>query len=196
MGRKGNEHRIAVGVMPIAEQAGPSPSADFDISCLQGRPGNTSESNQSHSDSRRVEVLLFGGTHMRHLPRYSGPRNPLDPCWAIKSFPRLWARTDLDLAAGLDVCIGNVYFIQSVDGGCIKIGFTKWAPECRLADLQVGSPVKLTLLASFRGSKADERVLHSYFREYHSHGEWFHEDAFGLPELIAWFRSGKAAPRG
>lgn len=87
LGRKGNEHRIAVGVMPIAEQAGPSPSADFDISCLQGRPGNTSESNQSHSDSRRVEVLLFGGTHI-------------------------------------------------------------------------------------------------------------HEDAFGLPELIAWFRSGKAAPRG
>jgi hypothetical protein len=68
--------------------------------------------------------------------------------------------------------VGFVYFIQAEDGGLIKIG---WAlnPAKRLRDLQIGSPVKLKILATVEGRRADEAWLHRVFHDSRRHGEWF-----------------------
>jgi len=63
------------------------------------------------------------------------------------------------------------YFIQSENGGPIKIGYTRQDPNQRLKDLQTGSPVKLKLLGAIKGNK--EAMLHHKFIEERSHGEWF-----------------------
>jgi transposase len=72
---------------------------------------------------------------------------------------------------------GRVYFLQGVDGGCIKIGFTSRDTRERLADLQTGSPVLLRILHVVPGSKADESAAHARFAASHSHGEWFRPTA-------------------
>jgi hypothetical protein len=63
------------------------------------------------------------------------------------------------------------YFIQSVDGGPIKIGFTSKPPSERLGALQTGSPTKLRLVGLIAGNQ--EKILHKRFSKDHSHGEWF-----------------------
>lgn len=63
------------------------------------------------------------------------------------------------------------YFVQSVDGGPIKIGFTSKDPEERLRALQVGSPTKLRIVGLVPGNR--EKELHDRFVGGHSHGEWF-----------------------
>lgn len=65
-----------------------------------------------------------------------------------------------------------VYVIQSPLGGAVKIGYSR-DPQARLADMQVGSPVPLRLVATFRGGRAEERALHEALRGSRSHGEWF-----------------------
>jgi len=65
-----------------------------------------------------------------------------------------------------------VYFVQSVDGGLIKIGFAKNARR-RLKDLQIGSPVKLKLLGFVSGTIFGEFMLHRRLSEHRRHGEWF-----------------------
>jgi hypothetical protein len=62
------------------------------------------------------------------------------------------------------------YFIQSEDGGNIKIGSSR-NPSARLSSLQTGSPVKLRLVGVIE--KPIERELHSKFSEHRTHGEWF-----------------------
>jgi integrase len=64
------------------------------------------------------------------------------------------------------------YFIQSLDGGLIKIGYTEQEPETRLMNLQTGSPQKLQIIGLTVGNR--ERELHSIFKHLWSHGEWFH----------------------
>lgn len=76
----------------------------------------------------------------------------------------------------------DVYFIQAVDGGPIKIGST-FNPVKRLGSLQGGSPVRLQILGLLKGAGRDaEGALHIRFLDSHSHGEWFHP----TPELIAY----------
>lgn len=67
---------------------------------------------------------------------------------------------------------GTIYFIAPA-GGPIKIGFTVVEPECRLAELQIGSPVPLELVGSRPGYRSDEQWLHGRFTDQRMHGEWF-----------------------
>lgn len=72
---------------------------------------------------------------------------------------------------------GWIYFIQSDAGGNIKIGFSTYGGRRRLDQLQVGSPVKLELLAAIVGTKHDENALHLHFNRLREKGEWFRAGA-------------------
>lgn len=65
-----------------------------------------------------------------------------------------------------------VYLVGSPLVTPVKIG-TSRRPAERLADLQVGSPVPLSLLWKTPGTRDLERMLHDYFVHYRTHGEWF-----------------------
>ena len=65
-----------------------------------------------------------------------------------------------------------IYFIQQGNGGSIKIGISSNI-EKRLASLQTGSPYKLKVLLTIKGSEKLEKEIHSKFAEYRLSGEWF-----------------------
>lgn len=73
-----------------------------------------------------------------------------------------------------------IYFIQSELGGPIKIGRATDLAK-RLVGLATGRPDTLTVLASFSGTVADERTLHSRLAPYRAKGEWFQD----CPEVLA-----------
>lgn len=78
-----------------------------------------------------------------------------------------------------------VYFIQSQDGGSIKIGRvnTLSGIKPRLQSLQLSSPVGLRILGIIsNGGPTEERTLHRRFSHLSQHGEWFNPG----PELIAF----------
>jgi Meiotically up-regulated gene 113 len=78
-----------------------------------------------------------------------------------------------------------IYFIQADQVGHVKIGFTEEADaQVRLRVLQVGSPVKLTLLGTMPGDMTVELELHRRSAAYRVHGEWF-KPAMELMELIS-----------
>lgn len=68
-----------------------------------------------------------------------------------------------------------IYFVQAEKHG-IKIGKTILAPERRIADMQVGCPIKLTLLGLVEGGKKREKELHKRFESCRLRGEWFTMD--------------------
>jgi hypothetical protein len=78
-----------------------------------------------------------------------------------------------------------VYFIGG-ESGPVKIGFSI-APRERLASMQMGSPVKLAILALVEGTVTDEKSYHARFAEHRSHGEWFNRHP-ELEELILSLR--------
>ena len=67
-----------------------------------------------------------------------------------------------------------VYFVQGEKLGLIKIGYcidiTRF--KTRLQILQIGSPDKLKVLLVVEEYPHDG-MLHGYFKEIRSHGEWF-----------------------
>ncbi len=65
-----------------------------------------------------------------------------------------------------------VYFVEGA--GLVKIGWAK-DPKKRLANLQIGSPVKLFLIGMIETEKALplEAALHKRFRRHRVYGEWF-----------------------
>ena len=72
-----------------------------------------------------------------------------------------------------------VYFIGG-DVGLVKIGQSV-APLERLATMQMGSPVELSILALTPGAAALEREYHSRFASARRRGEWFAR----TPEIVA-----------
>lgn len=82
---------------------------------------------------------------------------------------------------------GYVYFVQAVNGGPIKIGSAGFGGlGKRLATLQNGSPVLLTIRSAIRVSGEHrrfafelEREIQERFKKYRLHGEWFR----AAPEL-------------
>jgi hypothetical protein len=65
-----------------------------------------------------------------------------------------------------------VYFIQSTEGGPIKIGKSDH-PSRRLAGLQNGHPQELVIRAVALGGHAAETLLHQHFERSRLRGEWF-----------------------
>lgn len=76
-----------------------------------------------------------------------------------------WAEFEVDRT-------GYIYFIQSEDGGPIKIGFSE-DPKTRLVALQTHNPAKLQILSVIEGSSDDETRLHKKFADHKVQGEWF-----------------------
>lgn len=68
-----------------------------------------------------------------------------------------------------------VYFIQSVNGGPVKIGQSA-DPKKRLALLQVGHPEDLTIRRLIPDPAMLERFAHTLFGYAHIRGEWFEAD--------------------
>lgn len=72
---------------------------------------------------------------------------------------------------------GQIYFIEAVGTGLVKIGFTnRWVSQ-RLRELQTTSPHHLQLLHAFEGTAGDERAAHVKFAKLHHRGEWFRFEA-------------------
>ena len=67
---------------------------------------------------------------------------------------------------------GWTYFVGSHDSRLIKIGCTTQEPEKRLAQLQIGSPLVLHIVACVPGVEM-EPDLHRVLEPYRAHGEWF-----------------------
>jgi hypothetical protein len=79
----------------------------------------------------------------------------------------------------------EVYFIEDVDSGRIKIGYAA-DPKGRLYRLQCGNPGELRLLATIPHEDAQglEGHLHSRFHAHRGRGEWFAP----APELVRMIR--------
>lgn len=77
--------------------------------------------------------------------------------------------------------IGVVYFVQAGQGGPIKIGYTSGQPSVRVAALQTGNHVPLSLVAVVNGDPQLERDLHRRFAHLRGIGEWFKPG----PDLVA-----------
>lgn len=75
----------------------------------------------------------------------------------------------------------TVYFISCGEGEPIKIGYTSQSVDKRLASMQTGVPVKLTVLGEMDGTMTDEQALHARFDADRVRGEWFRPSA----ELLA-----------
>jgi hypothetical protein len=68
---------------------------------------------------------------------------------------------------------GDVYFIQAVKGGPIKIGVTRNVRR-RLAIIQANSPVPLQVIGVIPGAGIEtESALHAHFGYLRLHNEWF-----------------------
>lgn len=65
----------------------------------------------------------------------------------------------------------RLYAIQGAE--LVKLGITSKSIKVRLADLQVGSPVPLTVLGHVNTYPQLEPSLHSCLVAHRNHGEWF-----------------------
>jgi hypothetical protein len=93
----------------------------------------------------------------------------------------------------LDYCISvhgltktMIYAIQVGDDGPVKIGRGK-NPTARLADLQVGSPFPLRLVAQCSWHDQNETIIHHHLRESYMQGEWF-EPTEAVLEVVSLMR--------
>lgn len=68
-----------------------------------------------------------------------------------------------------------VYFIQSVNGGPVKIGFVHRASalKTRVVDLQIASPYPLQVVKTVPGDRHVEWQMHERFERWRLSGEWF-----------------------
>jgi hypothetical protein len=81
---------------------------------------------------------------------------------------------------------GYVYCIT--DGTAVKIGYSL-KPEARVAELQTGNPRPLRLLATQKGTEADEKALHVRYLHLNVLQEWFRPtnkllSEFGLTKKV------------
>jgi hypothetical protein len=67
---------------------------------------------------------------------------------------------------------GHVYFLQSVRGGPIKVGYAADL-RARVSNIQVGHPEELEVIGVVRGTPELEEALHKEFAWCHVRGEWF-----------------------
>lgn len=68
---------------------------------------------------------------------------------------------------------GYVYMVG--DGEFVKIGYAESTPvRERINIVRCGSPRPVQVLAVFPAESIEEKILHAYFHDEHSHHEWFH----------------------
>lgn len=65
-----------------------------------------------------------------------------------------------------------IYFILSEEVSRVKIGRSS-SPETRMNEMQTGSPTKLLLICEIELPMKYEGILHEFFKDDRSHGEWF-----------------------
>ena len=70
---------------------------------------------------------------------------------------------------------GFIYFIQAVNGGPVKIGFSI-CPEKRISELQTANPYKLELIGKITGNINAEKKLQKHLIHAKTYGEWFEPD--------------------
>lgn len=80
------------------------------------------------------------------------------------------------------VATPHTYLIAAEGSPLVKIGHTNVSPEKRLAGLQTGQPMLLTLLWSQPGDY--ERELHKRFSKHRVRGEWFDLTSLGDPLTV------------
>jgi len=68
--------------------------------------------------------------------------------------------------------LGRVYFVAQVEGGPIKIGFSRNL-HGRLSALQLSNATELKLLLAIHGTLETEKEFHKRFAFCRLHGEWF-----------------------
>ena len=87
---------------------------------------------------------------------------------------------------------GFLYVLYGDGTSYIKIGSTDNV-STRIASLQTGCPHRLNLLFSVfcDDARGLESLMHTYFAEYHMHGDWFHlpSDTPRILELLAFLYS-------
>lgn len=85
--------------------------------------------------------------------------------------------------------IRHVYVVEA--NGLFKIGYAT-SPARRIASMNCGSPVRVTLLLSIPTDEYSylEAVLHAKFQDRHHHGEWFAL----TPQDIALIRASVKTP--
>lgn len=66
----------------------------------------------------------------------------------------------------------RVYFVGAKPADLIKVGIANHV-ETRVRDLEMGSPVRLYIYASVKGTHLDEGAFHIALREHRERGEWF-----------------------
>lgn len=88
-----------------------------------------------------------------------------------------------------------VYVIGSRRSTLVKIG-TSTTLDRRLAELQSGSPLPLSILWQIEGDATLESLLHRHFKLLRRHGEWFDfrglDAAVEVSAAVAVIRSGVA----
>ena len=79
---------------------------------------------------------------------------------------------------------GIVYVVGF--GPYVKIGFTRDRVEWRVAELQVGCPETIQIIATINGGFSDEARLHRRFADIRLRGEWFKREG----AVAAWIDEG------
>lgn len=92
----------------------------------------------------------------------------------------------LALARPVEPRLGFIYALRQDTTGAIKIGYsdTQQGINGRLVSLRIGSPFALSVMLSFRGSRADETAIHDELAAYRLRGEWFS----GAPAVLDHLR--------
>ncbi|MEV6131766.1 GIY-YIG nuclease family protein [Streptomyces violaceusniger] len=80
------------------------------------------------------------------------------------------------------VKVPTTYLVGMEGSPLVKIGFTSGDPKKRLASLQTGQPMKLSLLWSSEGNH--ESALHHRFAPHRVRGEWFDLTPLGDPVQV------------
>lgn len=85
--------------------------------------------------------------------------------------------------------LGFVYFVQSGEGGPIKIGWSQDTTR-RVAELQTANAHKLVLLGMVPGTMEDEAAMHVHFGHLRMEAEWFQN----APEIHAFIVENGSTP--
>ena len=157
----------------------PSIRGRFYISLIE--EGCTTEL-YSRNDVEWDSVIYFmeeNGIDRRHLtPTYMVP---VSDCCEVRRRRKAIAKT-------------NLYVIQAVNGGPIKIGIADSINE-RVKQLQTGNPYELNVVDFIDNvSPSLEARLHKKYKDYRLHGEWF-EDCV-LPHVMRDLSNIRAERRG